>query len=336
MGPELDLRPQLERLDRLMLRSAGLDPGALTFAFRPLWQLDAASAAAIALQKAQATQIYAGLGLWPAEVTARLVEAQLVQDGTYPSAAAVFAEAEATADAVTDPLPVADLSATVSAPWANEPRDPDGRWTAGGGTSAEPAAPDISDPPPDAPGPHAPDGTPIALAASRKGGRRGWVKVLGSLVGEVERVLRRYLPEGEDVEGPASPSEATPAPEPGPDKADPRAAQKLDNALSDYQTRRYTIGNQTFQLDKPGMQHILERHAPDYWNGREARTQTFLPRKMSIGEIQDIVGDVLSQNRDKIIADQNEFGWDLAGTRNGVRYNVTTYKGRITRLVPLP
>ena len=91
MGPELDLRPQLERLDLFMLRSAGLDPGALSFAFRPLWQLDAASAAAIALQKAQATQIYAGLGLWPAAVTARLVEAQLVQDGTYPSAAAVYA-----------------------------------------------------------------------------------------------------------------------------------------------------------------------------------------------------------------------------------------------------
>ena len=107
MGPELDLRPQLERLDRQgshgdlfswvpsMLRSEGLDPGALTFAFGPLWQLDAASAAAIALQKAQATQIYAGLGLWPAAVTARLVEAQPVQDGTYPSATAVFAEAEA-------------------------------------------------------------------------------------------------------------------------------------------------------------------------------------------------------------------------------------------------
>ena len=84
------------------------------------------------------------------------------------------------------------------------------------------------------------------------------------------------------------------------------------------------------------MQHILERHAPDDWNGSEAQTQTFLPRKTSIGEIQDIAGDVLSQNRDRIVADQNEFGWDLLGTRNGVRYNMTTYKGRITRLVPLP
>ena len=57
---EIDLRPQLERLDRLILRSAGVDPAALTFEFRPLWQMDAAAKATIALQKAQATQIYAG------------------------------------------------------------------------------------------------------------------------------------------------------------------------------------------------------------------------------------------------------------------------------------
>ena len=66
---ELDLRPRLERLDRLIVRSEGLDPGALSFVFRPLWQLDALSQAALALSKAQTTQIYAGLKLWPAEVT---------------------------------------------------------------------------------------------------------------------------------------------------------------------------------------------------------------------------------------------------------------------------
>lgn len=84
---EIDLRPQLERLDRLMLRSAGVAPEALTFGFRPLWQRDAASTVTIALQKAQATQIYAGLNLWPAATTARLVQAQLAEDGTYPGAA---------------------------------------------------------------------------------------------------------------------------------------------------------------------------------------------------------------------------------------------------------
>ncbi len=103
---ELDLRPQLERLDRLICWSEDIDEGALTFAFRPLWQLDEPAKAALALSRAQATQIYAGLKLWPAEVMAKLVEAQLVTDATYPNAAAVFAEggttevaAQGTADA---------------------------------------------------------------------------------------------------------------------------------------------------------------------------------------------------------------------------------------------
>ena len=33
---EVELRPRLERLDRLVLHSAGVDPEALTFEFRPL------------------------------------------------------------------------------------------------------------------------------------------------------------------------------------------------------------------------------------------------------------------------------------------------------------
>ena len=81
----IDLRPQLERLDRVLLASAGVAPGALRFEFRPLWQMDAAAKAAVALQKAQATQIYAGLGLWPTEVMAGLAAGQLAEDRTYPN-----------------------------------------------------------------------------------------------------------------------------------------------------------------------------------------------------------------------------------------------------------
>ena len=121
---ELDPCPQLERLDRLIARSEGLDPAALSFAFRPLWQLDAPSQAALALQKAQATQIYAGLKLWPAEMTARLVEAQLVADGTYPNAAAVF-EANLSVGAT----PTLDYD-------SREPRDLSGQWTRGSASAA--------------------------------------------------------------------------------------------------------------------------------------------------------------------------------------------------------
>ena len=115
---EIDLRPQLERLDRVLLASADVAPGALRFEFRPLWQMDAAAKAAVALQKAQATQIYAGLNLWPREVMAGLVAGQLVEDGTYPNVEKLFGE---TGDGT---QPVQDYS-------PDQPRDPDGRWASG-------------------------------------------------------------------------------------------------------------------------------------------------------------------------------------------------------------
>ncbi len=125
---ELDLRPQLERLDRLILASEGLDPDALTFAFRPLWQMDAATAATVALTKAQATQIYAGLGLWPVKTLARLVEAQFAEDGTYPGAEAVFVGATAHSGGRRTAL-----DAFPGRPGWNpsQPRDPAGRWSEG-------------------------------------------------------------------------------------------------------------------------------------------------------------------------------------------------------------
>ncbi len=133
---ELDLRPQLERLDRLICWSEDIDEGALSFAFRPLWQMDDSAKAALALTKAQATQIYAGLGLWPAAVTAKLVEAQIVADGTYPNAAEVFAEQDG--EVVIDAREVGEVPRASGGSWPEEtePRDWHGRWTTGAEGSA--------------------------------------------------------------------------------------------------------------------------------------------------------------------------------------------------------
>ncbi|WP_165492729.1 DUF1073 domain-containing protein [Lichenihabitans psoromatis] len=119
---ELDLRPQLERLDAVLLRSAGVDPETLTFEFRPLWQLDASAKAAVALSKAQTTAVYAGLRLWPAATTAALVRSQLLEDGPYPDADAIFAANSATPPA--EGLAAEGLSEVVDVD-AGEPRDLD-------------------------------------------------------------------------------------------------------------------------------------------------------------------------------------------------------------------
>jgi len=101
--------------------------------------MDAASQADVALAKAQATAVYAGLGLWRAETTARLVEARLVEDGVYPNAAAIFADVGTGAtdpggpNGGAPPSPVSDFS-------PDQPRDPDGRWTRAGSISAASSA----------------------------------------------------------------------------------------------------------------------------------------------------------------------------------------------------
>ena len=117
--------------------------------------MDAATAATVALTKAQATQIYAGLGLWPVATMARLVEAQVIADGVYPGAESIFGEA--------DVAPVEDASVALDFDPA-QPRDPQGRWTSGVQSPGPPlvlaplhsprAAESIQ-------GLHAPDGTPV-------------------------------------------------------------------------------------------------------------------------------------------------------------------------------
>ena len=243
---ELDLRPQLERLDRLILRSEGLDPTALTFAFRPLWQLDAPAQAALALTKAQATQIYVWLGLWPAAVTARLAQAQIVADGTYPNAAAVFAEAENRRDE-------ADLTLDFD---PAQLRDPDGRWTTtgGGGMTTSTVAPEGvaeleaaglqegsgAEPWSRGVGPHAPDGTPITLAAS-KGRSRALARVVGAMTGMMGRLLRRWWPEeGEKsalLPEPGDPIQAPPS-SPSPDEPSNLTMQDLARVTRGFAGRK--------------------------------------------------------------------------------------------------
>lgn len=52
----------------------------------------------------------------------------------------------------------------------------------------------------------------------------------------------------------------------------------------------WRVSNQTLLLDKKGMKHILERHHPLYWNGTVKATQSFLGKKMTVKDIQDVVG----------------------------------------------
>lgn len=80
-----DIAPRLGMLDQVMMRSAlgKADPN-IHYDWNPLWQVSDTEKAAIAFQKAQATQIYSAIGLINEDAFRQGVISQLTEDGTYP------------------------------------------------------------------------------------------------------------------------------------------------------------------------------------------------------------------------------------------------------------
>lgn len=116
---------------------------------------------------------------------------------------------------------------------------------------------------------------------------------------------------------------------------------KTANALKDWQSQRYQIGDQTFLLDRKGMAHILERHSPEFWDGSVKTTQTFFGKNMSIDDITDAVGQVINQNRDTLLERGATGAIDdihppVTGTVDGTDYVLGMNRGRVGQFFPLP
>jgi hypothetical protein len=121
------------------------------------------------------------------------------------------------------------------------------------------------------------------------------------------------------------------------DEAASKAAppERVINELRSFSGKRFQIGSETFLLDKKGLQHILERHHPRYWNGTERRAQTFFASKMSIDELIRVLEEVLQQNR-SLLRSRGTLGmYQINGTVNGVEYVLGLNHGRIGQFYPL-
>jgi phage-related protein (TIGR01555 family) len=92
---EADLRPLIEQVDELLIRSAmgRRDPN-IGWVFAPLSVMSEAERATVAKAKAETTQIYANSGLVPVLALEKGVQNQLIEDGTYPGLDGALAEME--------------------------------------------------------------------------------------------------------------------------------------------------------------------------------------------------------------------------------------------------
>ncbi|MFG2920541.1 polymorphic toxin-type HINT domain-containing protein [Streptomyces sp. NPDC048305] len=104
--------------------------------------------------------------------------------------------------------------------------------------------------------------------------------------------------------------------------------------LRNWQSQRFQFGNQSLLLDKKGMEHILTRHHPKYWDGSVKKTQSFFDPKMSIEDVQDAIGQVMRQNRDKLAQRGGQGMYQIRGTVNGVDYVLGMNRGRVGQFYP--
>nr|QIZ01920.1 hypothetical protein HEP87_33915 [Streptomyces sp. S1D4-11] len=105
-------------------------------------------------------------------------------------------------------------------------------------------------------------------------------------------------------------------------------------ALRDWSSQRFQFGNQSFLLDKKGMEHILTRHHPNYWDGSVKSTQSFFDSGMSIDDVQGAIGQVMQQNRDTLLQRGSQGMYQIRGNVNGVDYVLGMNRGRVGQFYP--
>ena len=114
----------------------------------------------------------------------------------------------------------------------------------------------------------------------------------------------------------------------------PAQPEKVINDLKSFQGRTFKFGNETLQLDKKGLKHILERHHPDYWDGSIKTDQSFLDPRLSINDVVNAISEIMKQNRDLVISKGTNSMHQIEGTYKGINYVVGFNKGRIGQLYP--
>ncbi|MDC9589473.1 hypothetical protein PSI23_09155 [Xenorhabdus sp. XENO-10] len=108
---------------------------------------------------------------------------------------------------------------------------------------------------------------------------------------------------------------------------------RVVNQLSSFHGKTYHFGNQTFQLDRRGMKHILERHHPCFWNGSIKDTQSFLSSDMSVKEIVHAIESIMKKHR-KILIRKGHSRFQIQGKYKGHLYIVGFKRGRIGQFYP--
>jgi phage-related protein (TIGR01555 family) len=123
---EMDLRPPMERLDAVVLPSAGVSGADLSWAFSPLRVLSEKEQAEIEWQEAQTVEKLANAGLVPESALAKSVQNRLIESQRWPGLQQAIEEAEAAGEDLPEDDPELEV---VPVPRREEPGEVEQRPT---------------------------------------------------------------------------------------------------------------------------------------------------------------------------------------------------------------
>ncbi len=109
--------------------------------------------------------------------------------------------------------------------------------------------------------------------------------------------------------------------------------EQVVNALkTEFKPIDYKFGNNTIKLSRTGMKHILQRHHPEFWNGSVKDKQSYFAAKTTIEELQNVITNVLKQNRDILAVKGSSGRFQILGEVNGIQYKLGIKDGQVRQL----
>ncbi len=117
----------------------------------------------------------------------------------------------------------------------------------------------------------------------------------------------------------------------------------LAEAIDNFNPRTFSINGEGFHLSRDGMEHILGRHHPNYWQGDIKRMNSALDASLSVDEVADLAQQTI-QNGYSSRTLLRSGSYRYVGTVNGNRYKVVVggprdhnaLTGHIVEFTPFP
>lgn len=112
----------------------------------------------------------------------------------------------------------------------------------------------------------------------------------------------------------------------------------VSKVLLNYPSKKIIPSRVSYPLTitKERMEHILVRHHPLFWNGTIKSRQSFFSKNTSVGAIDNIIIQIIDQNRVAISKTTPKTGFtQYVGKYNKVNYKIGINKGEVTQFFPM-